>query len=206
MKKPRTYWETFKGSYQMGAQKHRIFLLDLLKNKGITSILDVGCGTGPIYEMIAQNDAWTFDYKGTDYSFAMIESAKEMFSEGSFDIQDARQLREADDSWDCVLLMHALDHLDDYKSAIKEAKRVAKKYVCIVLWRSFVKEGTHLNSVNRMHKEASEEPWEDTHLQEYSKETLEEEFKKNNLTVEFETGGEDINETGRTNYLFLLKK
>ncbi|MFA5013929.1 MAG: methyltransferase domain-containing protein [Actinomycetota bacterium] len=211
IKKPyslKTYWDTFYTPYQHGPRKHRIYLLDLLKEKGVKSLFDIGMGTGPIYELIKKSEGrWNFDYKGTDYSPAMVDVAKKTFPEGNFEVQDARHLTEPDNSWDSVLLMHCLDHLDDYQSAIREAKRVARKYICIVLWRSFVVKGTNINPINRMGKEPDEEPWEDTFLQEYSREVLMEEFKKNNLKVEQETQGDTVNsDEGHYNWLVLLSK
>ncbi|MEK6883425.1 MAG: class I SAM-dependent methyltransferase, partial [Nanoarchaeota archaeon] len=152
MKQARTYWETedFATVYQMGAQKHRVYILDKLKELEVENLLDVGCGTGPIYDLIVNNEKGRWDnikkYKGTDYSWRMIETCQKMFPGGNWDCQDARQMTEPDSSWDCVLLMHSLDHLDDYQAAIKEAIRVSKKYICICLWRSFINEGTNLNN------------------------------------------------------------
>lgn len=205
-KQMRTYWDTFTTSYQHGPQKHRVYLLDLLRGKGVESLLDVGCGTGPIYELIKGNPNWTMAYKGVDYSWAMIDVAKQNFPEASFEVQDARGLTEADNSWDAVLLMHCLDHLDDYQAAIGEAARVAKKYVCIVLWRSFIAEGTHLNDRNMYGKQEGEEPWEDTHLQEYSRKALEDGFGKNGLVIDHIAEGEVLNEKGKYNFLYLLRK
>lgn len=201
-----TYWETFKGSYQMGRQKHRMFLLKLLRDKGVTSIFDNGCGTGPLYEIIRE-DKLPFIYKGTDYSESMIGVCRNTFPDGDFEVQDARMLDEKDNSWDCVLLLHSLDHLDDYRAAICEAKRVSEKYVCIVLWRPLI--GGHennLNSINRMHKKDEEEPWADTHLQDYSKEVLEETFADLGLIVEEFITDERINDEGSYNTLYLLRK
>ncbi len=217
---PISYWESkdFESPYQMGAQKHRVYMLDLLKEKGIYSLLDVGCGTGPIYELIKTTTEpttdditlfkkWNFKYKGTDYSRTMIETCRNLFPEGDWAVEDARKLSEESSSWDCVLLMHSLDHLDDYQAAISEAARVAKKYVCIILWRGFVGEGTHLNDRNSMGKEPGEEPWKDTYLQEYSRKSLEDEFKKNNLVIEEEADGEKLNgDYSHYNWLVLLKK
>lgn len=204
----KTYWDNWDSLYQMGPQKHRVYLLDLLEEKGVGSLLDVGCGTGPIYELVTQDfNKWKFNYKGTDYSQGMIEVCKREFPYGRFEVQDARNLNEKDNSWECVLLMHCLDHLDDYEAAIKEAARVSSKYVMIVLWRSFIKDRrNNLNDRNMMGKEEGEEPWEDTHLHEYSRELLEEAFEENGLKVEHVAEGEDINEPGKTNFLWLLKK
>ena len=44
----RTYWESedFAVQYQMGPQKHRIYILDKLADLRVNTLLDVGCGTG----------------------------------------------------------------------------------------------------------------------------------------------------------------
>jgi ubiquinone/menaquinone biosynthesis C-methylase UbiE len=210
---PQTYWESsdFESPYQMGAQKHRVYLMDMLKNRGIKTLLDVGCGTGPIYDMIVNNEDGKYDnihkYKGTDYSRTMIETCKAQFPAGDFEVQDARDLMEEDDTWDCVLLLHCLDHLDNYKAAIAEAARVSNKYVIIVLWRGFVGEGTSLNDRNMMGKEEGEEPWKDTYLQEYSIKALNEAFEKAGLVVEEIAEGEAINsDSSHYNFLYLLRK
>ncbi len=206
----KNFWDSFEGRYQMGEQKHRVYMLDLLKEKGIESLLDDGCGTAPIYELITNNEDGRWDnikkYLGTDYSPAMIEICKKEFPYGQFSIEDARHLSQQDGTYDCVLLMHALDHLDDYKAAIKEAARVSKKYVCIILWRGFVAEGTHLNDRNMMGKKEGENPWEDTYLQEYSQQALEDAFADAGLSIEEIAQGDKINsDHSKYNFLYLLK-
>lgn len=214
---PINFWEAedFEQPYQMGMMPHREYLLDLLKAKHVESILDVGCGTGPIYQLIKTETVptddgfttrarWNFKYKGTDYSRTMIETCKREFPEANWEVQDARKLSEISDSWDCVLLMHSLDHLDDYKAAISEASRVASKYVCIVLWRGFEEnELTHLNNKNMYGKKEGEEPWKDTFLQEFSRKALDEAYQEAGLTIvhEKEIGGD----YSKYNYLVLLK-
>ena len=200
----KTFWEEFTTPYQMGEQKHRMFTLEYLCKLGVKSILDVGCGTGPMGEIILKHNL-PFKYKGTDYSHSMIAVANGLMPELDWEVEDMRKLREKDNSWDCVLLMHSLDHTDDYKSSIKEATRVSNKYVCIILWRALKDEGTNLNSVNRMGKKDNEEPFEDTHLQEYSIQTLQEEFKKNKLELIEVINDERVNE-GKSNTLFILQK
>lgn len=214
MNNPKTFWDTFTTRYQMGEQKHRLYMLDLLTNRKVETLLDVGCGTAPIFELLMNDISsnvprrWGIEkYKGTDYSPAMIEICEKEFPGGDFEVEDARDLKEDDNSWDCVLLMHALDHLDDYKAAIKEAARVSRKYVCIILWRSFVSEGTHLNNRNMMGKNEGEEPWKDTYLHEYSRQALQEEFDKNGLIVDTEVDGEPLNsDASHYNWLVLLRK
>lgn len=209
MDNPRTYWDTFNTSYQMGEQKHRIYMLDLLKEKGVKSLLDVGCGTGPIWEIIKNHrEKYDFSYLGTDYSQGMIEVCKKSFPEIFWKQEDARHLDEENNSWDCVLLMHSLDHLDDYKSAIKEAARVAQRYVCIILWRPLSDgDSNNLNDKNMYGKSEGDAPWEDTHLQDYSRKLLEEEFAKNGLAIEKTAQGDEVNsDHSHYNFLYLLRK
>lgn len=202
----RTYWDQWEGLYQMGKQKHRLYALDLFQRKGIETLLDVGCGTGPIYQIIKE-DKLPFIYKGTDYSPAMIGVCKEHFPQGNFEVEDARHLSEPANTWNCVLLMHCLDHLNDYQAAVSEAARVSNKYVCIILWRSFVDEGTRLNDRNMMDKKEGEDPWEDTYLHEYSRQALEDAFEKAGLKIEEIAEGEAINsERSSYNFLYLLRK
>lgn len=219
MKKLHSYWDYLASNgqtYQMGAQSHRLYLLDLLTDKTVRSLLDVGCGTAPIYQLlefdkIKPDAKWDVieKYKGTDYSEGMIEVCKKEFPDGDFEVEDARALTEKDNSWDAVLLMHVLDHLDNYQAAIKEAARVSKKYVLIVLWRG-IKYGTgaenNLNDRNMMGKEEGEEPWKDTHLQEYAWVKLQEAFKDAGLKVIKKVDGKVINKEGRYNTLILLQK
>lgn len=215
----KTYWEhpDFSKPYQMGPQKHRIYILDKLKEFGVNSLLDIGCGTGPIYDLIINppiEGQWDNiqKYKGTDYSWQMIETAKSLFPYANFEVQDARKMLEPDKSWDCVLLMHCLDHLDDYASAIAEAVRISKKYIVICSWNPFIKEGTNLNNRNDYGKKKDEQgnllpgetPWEDTHFQYYSKEVFIKEFDKHGLIdVDIAEVPDDYS---KYNFIWILKK
>jgi len=179
--------------------------LNLLKEKGVNSILDVGCGTAPVYDLIKKNEAYSFEYKGVDFSEGMISSCKYNFPEGNFQVEDMRHLDEEDNSWDCVLLMHALDHVDDYKVSIKEATRVAKKYVVIALWWP-LDNREKLNDRNHFEVKPGDPDWEDTWLHAYTRELLDEEFKKNNLETICYNDNEIISEYGKIGTIFLLEK
>lgn len=220
----KNYWDYLSSNgqtYQMGAQSHRVWLLDLLKEKKVVNILDVGCGTGPIYQLIKEEmvpskieddflaKRWNFEYKGTDYSEGMIEVCKKEFPEANWEVEDARHLTESDNSFDCVLLMHCLDHLDDYAVAIKEAARVARGWVLIVLWRGVnYAPGAvnNLNDKNMYGKEPGEEPWTDTHLQDYAWEPLKLAFAEAGLEIELVEEGPEVNKEGKSNTVILLKK
>lgn len=199
-----TYWETFTNRYQMGEQIHRMYVLERLMRDEVKSLFDVGCGTGPMGEIIQQHN-YPIKYKGTDYSHSMIEVCKKEMPGMDFEVQDMRDLKEEDESWECVLLMHSLDHTDDYAKSISEAARVSSKYVYIVLWRPLMESGTHVNNINKIGKKEDEDPYEDTHLQEYSLESLQKEFDASGLKLVEVINDERIND-GKYNTLFILEK
>jgi len=190
---PKVYWDEIVkegNTYQMGAQSHRVYVLNLLSQKGVHTILDVGCGTAPIYELIHTKSLPEFlDYKGVDYSEGMIETAKKHFPLGKFEVQDGRNLKEPDNSWDCVLMMHSLDHINEYTKAIQEAARVSKKYVCIILWRPVAPKG-EINMSGGMIKPDGTK-WADTWLLDFTRDKLENAFKEAGLEIEFEKTHED---------------
>ncbi len=231
MSELRVYWDQVsqggKKAYQMGPRYYRVYLLDVLKNWHIKSFLDVGCGTGPLCEIIlsekstgydvSSNDPtrlitlqrWNFIYKGVDYSEGMIEVAKGLFPDADFEVQDMRHLKELNDSWDCVTLIHSLDHVDDYMSALREAVRVTKQYVAIMLWRPINygdKGHNDLNSVSQQELPPGKERWEDTHLQDYTWSVLEQAFKDAGLTLLMEEHGNPVNIGGTQYTFFLLEK
>jgi len=97
------------------------------------SFLDVGCGSGCEYENIKAYNR-NIDYKGVDYSQTFIQACQELFPEAIWELQDANNLQEKDNSFDTVLLRHILEHCEYYEQPIKEAWRVAKKRIIIVFW------------------------------------------------------------------------
>lgn len=85
-------------------------------------ILDIGCGTGEFADLFSK-----FDYYGIDISATYIRYAAKR-KRGSFKTMDATKLEFSDDSFDYILIMAILHHLDDNKinGVLSEAKRVLK--------------------------------------------------------------------------------
>lgn len=161
-----TFWDDFGSSgmtYQMGEQPQRMEIFKILKDYDCQSMLDIGCGTGPLYEILKNNNI-PLKYKGVDYSSSFIKTCKREFPEARWEVQDARQLSEKDRSWDCCVLLHALDHVDNYGQVLNECYRVSNKLVIVVLWRPFSDTPTHTNSKNKDYK--------DSHLTDFNKNDL----------------------------------
>lgn len=106
------------------------------------SFLDVGAGSGTTIDAInaIKRDV---KYKGVDFIPSTIEWLKNMYQDREFDVQDARQLKEADQSWDTVWSRHVVDHLDGFEKPFDEHCRVAKKRVICILWYSLTDAEEH---------------------------------------------------------------
>lgn len=96
------------------------------------SLLDVGCGPGVNYEQLLVKN---IDYVGIDIGTEFVQACQEMFPEGDFRFGDAMELDFPDNSFDTVLLCHVIENTINYQDPIREALRVAKKRVIIIMWR-----------------------------------------------------------------------
>ena len=93
--------------------------MDEMTQLQVRSILDVGCGNGEFYKL-----TYGIRYKGIDKSKSLIEQAKINNHSGDFEIGSI--LNFPDNSFDAVLFYHS-------KPNLKEAYRVCKKYVFVIL-------------------------------------------------------------------------
>jgi ubiquinone/menaquinone biosynthesis C-methylase UbiE len=104
------------------------------------SLLDIGCASGGTYLHIKEYSKKKIKYKGTDFARNFVKACKERNPETEWEMYDAREIHEKDNSWDNVLLYGVMDYLTqpneplDWKKALDEAVRVAKKRVIIVIW------------------------------------------------------------------------
>ncbi|MEK9285527.1 class I SAM-dependent methyltransferase [Bradyrhizobium sp. ISRA442] len=93
-------------------------------------VIEIGCGTGSYSEVLATLLSGAIDYRGMDYSEAMIARARIHHPGRSFDVGDATRLPYGNRSFEIVFNGVALMHIVDYEVAIHEAARVAERY-CI---------------------------------------------------------------------------
>jgi ubiquinone/menaquinone biosynthesis C-methylase UbiE len=105
---------------------------EAVRATGLTrpSILEVGCGGGYYSEIFETLLGGAFDYRGLDYSAAMVESARRRYPLRDFFVGDAYRIDLPDDSADIVFDGVALMHLLDRDKAISESARVARSF-CI---------------------------------------------------------------------------
>ena len=89
-------------------------------------ILDIGCSIGEYSQKL---NSLGFNCVGVDYNQKYIEKARMKGVEAY--VMDAYHLDFEDNSFDTVLMFEILEHLENPKLALNEAKRVAKKNILI---------------------------------------------------------------------------
>lgn len=107
---------------ELNFQKQKKVIKKALKEKKGDKVLDIGCGTGEFSPLFDANF-----YCGIDISPDYISYAGKN-NKGEFKVMDATNIDFPDQSFDFILIMAVLHHLNDEDSnkVIKEAKRVLK--------------------------------------------------------------------------------
>lgn len=102
------------------------FFLDVKGKK----ILDVGCGKGKFSRILVKKGAIL---TGIDPSPKLLEYTNNIHG-GKFQIGSATDLGFQDEEFDCVFAVEVMEHIPEYKRAIKEMTRVLKKggKICII--------------------------------------------------------------------------
>jgi len=107
-------------------------VIDLsLEGEEITRVLDVGTGTGLFAESFSKRG---LEASGVDANPEMPSAALQFVPGGNFRQGTAEALPYPDGSFDLVFLGLVLHESDDPLKALKEARRVAGKRVCILEW------------------------------------------------------------------------
>jgi len=102
----------------------------ILKNvsQNVQNMIDVGCGNGYLLKKIKQNfphvSLFGFDVKDSELNEAYA------YQKGRIE-----NLPYADKSFDMVTCSHVLEHILDFRLALKELKRITRKKLIIVIPR-----------------------------------------------------------------------
>lgn len=94
------------------------------------SILDIGCGTGILYEILKE-EKLECKYVGIDLSESMIEVGKKRYPGIDLQVMDSENLDFKDKSFDIVFMRSVLHHLPHPVKAIQEMSRVSRGVVLI---------------------------------------------------------------------------
>lgn len=107
-------------------------IANMLTDKKIDSIADMGCGEGFGLKNMAIKKIGK-EYLGLDVSKKALRLAKEMNPEFKYVHGDIYKTPFEDNKFDLVVCSEVLEHLKKPEVAIKEIKRISKKYILITV-------------------------------------------------------------------------
>jgi SAM-dependent methyltransferase len=102
---------------------------------GLGSLLDVGCGTGVMFEVI-RDQRPDLDYTGVDFTEQFIRAARTRYPSDAkrFIHCSIDELVSLDRTFDAVLARHILEHLPDYVPATQQIYACAKRKLILVFY------------------------------------------------------------------------
>lgn len=109
------------------ASRHtRRLVFNCLKGLDFKSVLDVGCGNGLLLFFFNKKHIVS-DLHGLDISHKAVEIAKHNLPHGNFYVKDISK-EAANVKADLVLCCDVLEHIEDYKAALANIKKMAAKF------------------------------------------------------------------------------
>lgn len=97
-------------------------------------ILDIGCGNGYFLSKIAERDKNHGENMiGVDYAESGFENGRSLLSKTQFIKSVAEKMPFSDETFDVIIMMETLEHLEKWKEALDEAYRVLSKGGCFIV-------------------------------------------------------------------------
>lgn len=114
------------------------------------SVLDVGCGRGYGFEILAPRSNSQF---GIDISMRFLLEAKQLFPGIFFACGSGDSLPLAGHSFDSIIAFEVLEHTEDGQSFLEELRRIAhqKAFIAISTPNRRVSSGNSITPLNRFH-------------------------------------------------------
>jgi ubiquinone/menaquinone biosynthesis C-methylase UbiE len=106
-------------------------VVDICLSGGLSSVLDVGTGTGLFAEIFSRHG---LNVAGVDASSEMIDAALKHVPNADMRVGTAEKLPFEDKSYDLVFLGFVFHETDEPARAVAEALRVARRRVAILEW------------------------------------------------------------------------
>lgn len=103
-------------------------IVDQIGVKEKMNILDLGCGTGILFDILRRKVGSDGSVTGVDFSFEMAQKALRNFPFPNVNVvdTDATSLPFADESFDMITAFSAFPHFSNQQKALDEAHRVLK--------------------------------------------------------------------------------
>jgi len=104
-------------------------LVEVIRDTGAATVLDAGCGEGETIERLRH--VLPPNVVGFDLNPASVAFAARRFPEASFSVEDICHLPYRDDSFDLVICLEVLEHLERPIDALRELARVSRAHIVI---------------------------------------------------------------------------
>lgn len=118
--------------YGPASLHRRRIIRNFIKNISFNSILEIGCGNGYFLKYLLMElniDVSKINITGVDISPNAIKLAQKTLN-GSFYDMDI-SIDKLESKFDLVICSEVLEHIDDYKSALKNIAEMCNKYLII---------------------------------------------------------------------------
>lgn len=126
--------KTFLESYRLSVKHvHRQLILDYLRDKEFTFLLEVGCCNGPNLKLIRKHFP-KVNLAGQDINKEAVKNARKWVGKAHFQVCKLPDIYASDKSYDYVLADACLMYVEDINKALSEMKRVARKGIIIFDW------------------------------------------------------------------------
>ena len=115
-------------TYSTAPEHFHDWLFDQIRLPDTARVLEVGCGSGALWERVRARVPKQWRVTLTDFSFGMAHTVREKFFSPQFAFAncDAQCLAFADASCDGILANHMLYHVPNVPRALTEFRRVLK--------------------------------------------------------------------------------
>ena len=159
-------------------QKEIDILIENLE-KG-SNILDVGTAIGDYPKYLTEKCDKNFDVVGLDSSKNMIEVAIKNAPKAKFEVMDMRKLDFPEKTFDAIICMATLIHVDD-----KETLKILKKFDSILKEHGMIIINVmeHLKGEKEMYEKEPFNPKYNTYFNQYTKKFFEDWFTENGYTI-----------------------
>jgi|CXWL01.1.fsa_nt_gi ubiquinone/menaquinone biosynthesis C-methylase UbiE len=129
-----SYWQ---GSLHESAQRQVVAnLCARLLGSRTTSFLEVGCGTGLVYERLVPTLLEADSYTGVDISERMLAFAHAKFPQGRFLKGSGYELAFPDRNFEVAAAFEVVIHVPDLGGFVRELYRVARRMAVFSVWVS----------------------------------------------------------------------
>jgi len=138
------------------------YLKELIEDKNIKNIIDLGCGDGILIYAIKKTYP-KIKIVGIDISPRRIENLKNKFPKSKFYCRDVCQTKLKKESFDFVHSSQTIEHVEDDKKMVEEMYRLLKKGGFLLV-SSVIKKPFAVYKYRNRHKKFALDP---THEKEY---------------------------------------